>query len=234
VIVRRYVDYRVALLAVFLGLLATLGLGLSAAVGLLVFAGALAVGIATTALAERPADRPAGAVRGSTRQAELLGAIEGTVAQLEQLAASDLVPAVRSQAEEAVTLAHSALGTARTVSRAADQLDTATRQLQDVGRAASDDGAVGRLRSRQGALIQRLSSTADQLLDVYGNLVETNATLATSTFTTGTVLGSGDAEALASVSTSLDDLRVIAAELEATGRRGLPEAPGPGDGPISA
>ena len=145
----RYVDYRVALLAAFLGVLATVGLGLSVAVGLLVFAGALAVGIAATALAEGRPGGPA-AVRGGTRQTQLLAAIQGTVAQLEQLAASDLVPAVRSQAEEAVTLAHSALGTARTVARAADQIDTAMRQLQDVGRAASDEGAVGRLRRRQG------------------------------------------------------------------------------------
>ena len=35
----RYVDYRVALLAAFLGVLATAGLGLSVAVGLIVFAG---------------------------------------------------------------------------------------------------------------------------------------------------------------------------------------------------
>jgi hypothetical protein len=154
-----------------------------------VFAGTLTVGIAATALAERRPGGPAGAVRGGTRQTQLLAAIQGTVAQLEQLAASDRRPAVRSQAEEAVTLAHSALGTARTVARAADQIDTAMRQLQDAGRPASGEGAVGRLRRRQGALIQRLSSTADQLLDVYGNLVETNATLATSTFTTGTVVG---------------------------------------------
>ena len=230
----RYVDYRVALLAAFLGVVATVGLGLSVAVGLLVFAGTLAVGIAATALAEGRPGGPAGAVRGGTRQTQLLAAIQGTVAQLEQLAASDLVPAVRSQAEEAVTLAHSALGTARTVARAADQIDAAMRQLQDVGRPASGEGAVGRLRRRQGALIQRLSSTADQLLDVYGNLVETNATLATSTFTTGTVVGGGDAEALAAVSTSLDDLRVIAAELEATGRQELPQAPGSADGPPTA
>ena len=72
------------------------------------------------------------------------------------------------------------------------------------------------------------------MLDVYGNLVETNATLATSSFTTGTVVGGGDAEALAAVSTSLDDLRVIAAELEATGRQELPEAPGSADGPPTA
>jgi hypothetical protein len=84
-----------------------------------------------------------------------------------------------------------------------------------------DGGAVGRLRRRREALLERLRSTADQLLDVYGNLVETNATLATSALGTGD-LAAGDAQALAAVSTSLDDLRVIAAELEATGRQEFP------------
>ncbi len=58
----------------------------------------------------------------------------------------------------------------------------------------TDGGAVGRLRRRRAALLERLPSTADQLLDVSGNLVETNATLATSTLGTGD-LAAGDAQA---------------------------------------
>ena len=81
--------------------------------------------------------------------------------------------------------------------------------------------AVGRLCRRREELLDRLRLTADQLLDVYGTLVETNATLATSTLGTGD-LAAGDAEALASVSSSLDDLRVVASELEASGRQELP------------
>jgi hypothetical protein len=231
--VHRFLDYRVVLLAVFLGVLATVGLGLSVGVGLLAFLGTLVVGTAITALPDhrRPAltagrDRPVG----GSRQAQLLAAIESTVARLEEFCTGDLVPAVRPQAEEATALATSAQATARTVARAADQLDDAARQLTEVGRhGEGDQGAAGRLRRRRDALLQRLSSTADQLLDVYGNLVETNATLATSTLGTGDV-AAGDTEALAAVSTSLDDLRVIASELEASGRRELPPAPGTSTG----
>ena len=221
---RRYLDYRLVLLAVFLGVLATVGLDLSVGVGVLVFLGTLVAGTAIAALPDR--DRRALAARrpGGTRQDQLLAAIESAVARLQEFSAGDLVPAVRPQAEEATTVATSALATARTVARAADQLDDAARQLTEVGRHGDgDQGAAGRLRRRRDALVQRLSSTADQLLDVYGNLVETNATLATSTLGTGDV-AAGDAEALAGVSSSLDDLRVIASELEASGRQELPPA----------
>ena len=221
---RRYLDYRLVLLAVFLGVLATVGLNLSVAVGVLVFLGTLVAGTAITALPDR--DRRALAARrpGGTRQDQLLAAIESAVARLQEFSGGDLVPAVRPQAEEASTVATSALATARTVARAADQLDDAARQLTEVGRHGDgDQGAAGRLRRRRDALVQRLSSTADQLLDVYGNLVETNATLATSTLGTGDV-AAGDAAALAGVSSSLDDLRVIASELEASGRQELPPA----------
>jgi hypothetical protein len=225
--VRRWIDYRVVLLAVFLGVLATVGLGLSVGVGVLAFLGTLVVGTAVTALPERR-ELPTGSTRpdGGSRQAQLLAAIESTVHRLEDFCAGDLVPAVRPQAEEATALATSALATARTVALAADRLDDAARALTEVGRnGEGEQGAAGRLRRRREGLVQRLSSTADQLLDVYGNLVETNATLAASTLATGDV-AAGDTEALAAVSTSLDDLRVIAAELEASGRPGLPPAPG--------
>jgi hypothetical protein len=225
--VRRFVDYRVVLLAVFLGVLATVGLNLSVGIGVLAFLGTLVAGTAITALPDRGRGAlPAGRARpaGGTRQDQLLAAIESTVARLQEFCTGDLVPAVRPQAEEATTVATSALATARTVARAADQLDDAARQLTEVGRHGDgDQGAAGRLRRRRDALVQRLSSTSDQLLDVYGNLVETNATLATSTLGTGDV-AAGDAEALAGVSRSLDDLRVIASELEASGRRELPPA----------
>jgi len=221
--VRRFVDYPVVLLAVFLGVLATVGLGLSVWVGVLAFVGTLVAGTAIAALPGRGRRAlPARAV--DSRQDQLLAAIESTVARLQEFCAGDLVPAVRPQAEEATTVATSALATARTVARAADQLDEAARQLTEVGRHGDgDQGAAGRLRRRRDALVQRLSSTSDQLLDVYGNLVETNATLATSTLGTGDV-AAGDAEALAGVSRSLDDLRVIASELEASGRQELPPA----------
>lgn len=219
---RRYVDYRVVLLAVFLGLLATLGLGLSVGIGLLTFAGTLAIGTAATALTERPGPRalPRGAA--GTRQAQLLSSIEQAVARIDRLCSSELVPAVQSKAEEAASLGHSALGTARTVAGAVDQVDDAARQLAAVGR-RQDDPAVSRLLSRREALVQRLSKTSDQLLDVYANLVETNATLATSTLGEGDV-AAGDEQALATVSSSLDDLRSIAADLEETGRQQLPPA----------
>jgi hypothetical protein len=220
----RWIDLRIALLAVFLGLLATVGLDLALGVGLLVFAGTLVVGVAVQALPERGATAlPAGArpADGSS-QVQLLGAIEQAVARLDELCSADLVPAVRPQADEAAGLALSARTTARTVARAVDQLDVAIAQLTTVRRHdGGDGGAVGRLRRRRESLLERLRSTADQLLDVYGNLVETNATLATSTLGTGD-LAAGDAEALEGVSTSLDDLRVIASELEATGRQELP------------
>jgi len=223
--VRRYLDYRLVLLAVFLGVLATVGLNLSVGVGVLVFLGTLVAGTAITALPDGGRRTlPAARRPGGTRQDQLLAAIESAVARLQEFSAGDLVPAVRPQAEEATTVATSALATARTVARAADQLDDAARQLAEVGRHGDgDQGAAGRLRRRRDALVQRLSSTADQLLDVYGNLVETNATLATSTLGTGDV-AAGDAEALAGVSSSLDDLRVIASELEASGRQELPPA----------
>jgi hypothetical protein len=218
--VNRWVDPRIALLAVFLGVLATVGLGMGVGVGLLAFVGTLAAGVAVQALPERgprgvrAAARPAA----GNGQAQLLDAIEQAVTRLDELCASDLVPAVRPRADEAAGLAGSARTTARTVARAVDQLDAAIDQLSAVGR---DGGALGRLRRRREALLDRLRSTADQLLDVYGNLVETNATLATSTLGTGD-LAAGDAQALAAVSTSLDDLRVIASELESTGRQELP------------
>ncbi|NYJ08342.1 hypothetical protein [Petropleomorpha daqingensis] len=221
---RRYLDYPVVLLAVFLGVLATVGLSLSVAVGVLVFLGTLVAGAAISALPDRGRAALTARPAVDSRQDQLLVAIESTVTRLQQFCAGDLVPAVRPQAEEATTVATSALATARTVARAADQLDEAARQLTEVGRHGDgDQGAAGRLRRRRDALVQRLSSTSDQLLDVYGNLVETNATLATSTLGTGDV-AAGDAEALAGVSSSLDDLRVIASELEASGRQELPPA----------
>ena len=237
----RYLDYRVALLALFFGVLATVGLNLSVGVGVLVFAGTLAAGTATVALVERPGRSAlprsgAAELSAGSRQATLLAAIESAVTRIEQLSSSELVPAVQSQAAEATTLAHSALATARVVARAADQLDAAARQLEDVGRGSQGggEGAVGRLRRREETLIQQLSSTADQLLDVYGNLVETNATLATSTLGTGALVGAGDEAALAVVSSSLDDLRVIAAELDAVGRQELPPSGGPTTGTAPA
>jgi ketosteroid isomerase-like protein len=222
--VNRWVDYRIALLAVFLGVLATVGLGMSIGVGLLAFAGTLVAGVAVQALPERGSRKlRAGAhPADGNSQAQLLAAIERAVARLDELCASDLVPAVRPQADEAAGLARSAQATARTVARAVDQLDGAVAQLTAVGRDGDGEGsAVGRLRRRREALLERLRSTADQLLDVYGSLVETDATLATSTFGTGD-LAAGDAQALAAVSASLDDLRAIASELEATGRQELP------------
>jgi hypothetical protein len=222
--VQRYLDYRVVLLAVFLGLLATVGLSLSVGVGLLVAAGTLVAGTAVTALPDRGSRRalPGRTTAGGSAQAQLLGRIEGAVARLQELGASDLVPAVRPKADEAAALAQSASATAGTVARAVDQIDAATAQLHSVGR-RPDDPAVARLLRRREALLSRLSSTADQLLDVYANLVETNATLATSTLGEGD-LAAGDAQALSTVSTSLDDLRVIASELEASGRQELPPA----------
>jgi ketosteroid isomerase-like protein len=222
--VNRWVDYRIALLAVFLGVLATVGLGMGIGVGLLAFAGTLVAGFAVQALPERGSRKlRAGAhPADGNSQAQLLAAIERAVARLDELCASDLVPAVRPQADEAAGLARSAQATARTVARAVDQLDGAVAQLTAVGRDGDGEGsAVGRLRRRREALLERLRSTADQLLDVYGSLVETDATLATSTFGTGD-LAAGDAQALAAVSASLDDLRAIASELEATGRQELP------------
>jgi hypothetical protein len=224
----RWVDYRVALLALFLGLVATVGLGMGIGIGLLAFAGTLVAGVAVEALPERGSrGLPAGVRRSGERgQPQPLAAIEQAVARLDELCASDLVPAVRPQADEAAGLARSAQATARTVARAVDQLDAAIAQLTAVGRHGGEDGgAVGRLRRRREALLERLRSTAAQLLDVYGNLVETNATLATSTLGTGDV-AAGDAQALAGVSASLDDLRVIASELEATGRQELPPGAG--------
>ncbi|WP_029431729.1 hypothetical protein [Blastococcus sp. URHD0036] len=222
----RWLDPRIALLAVFLGLLATVGLGMSIGIGLLVVVGTLVVGVAVQALPEpRRAELPAARSAG-TDQMHLVAAIEQAVARIDELCASDLVPAVRPQADEAAGLARSAQSTARTVARAVDQLDAAIAQLTEVGRhRGADDGATGRLRRRRDSLLERLRSTADQLLDVYGNLVETNATLATSTLGTGDV-AAGDAQALEAVSTSLDDLRVIASELEATGRQLPPGQPG--------
>jgi hypothetical protein len=142
--VNRWVDPRIALLAVFLGVLATVGLGMGVGVGLLAFVGTLAAGVAVQALPERGSRKlRAGAhPADGNSQAQLLAAIERAVARLDELCASDLVPAVRPQADEAAGLARSAQATARTVARAVDQLDGAVAQLTAVGRDGDGKGVL--------------------------------------------------------------------------------------------
>ena len=218
----RWIDYRVVLVAVFFGLLATVGLGLGVTGGLLAAVATLVTGTAVTALtagradpAALPAPDPAA---GSTVQGRLLADISRALGHIEALGADgSLVPAVQAQADEASVIGRSALTTATQVAAAADRVDDARLKLAAVGQGPGT-AQVRRLAERQALLHGRLESTAGRLLGLYSDLVETNATLATST-----LVGTDEEQALASVSTSLDDLRAIAVELAALGR---PEAAG--------
>ena len=223
---RRWIDYRVVMLAAFLGLLATIGFGMPVLIGLVTAAGTLVAGTVANALAPGRgrdglpwSELTAVHAPEGTMQAELLREIAGTVERIEALSRDgQLTPAVAARAEEAAIIAGTALSTARQVAAAADRIDAAKQQLWAVGKRHEDPG-VQRLHTRHDVLYARLDATSNQLLDVYGDLVETNATLATAN-----VVGADEAQALESVPASLDDLRAIAAELETVGRRELPRS----------
>ena len=219
----RWIDPRVVLLALFFGLLATVGLGLGVLGGVLAAAGTLVAGTAATALTTRRgtphAVLPATAAAAATAQARLLADIGTALGHIDALGADGtLVPAVQAQADEAAVVGRSALTTAAQVAAAADRVDEAAGKLAAVGQGPGT-APVRRLDERRALLLRRLEATAAQLLGVYADLVETNATLATSG-----LVAADEEQALGSVSTSLDDLRVIAAELETLGRRDTPGA----------
>jgi hypothetical protein len=207
-------DARILLLAVFFVLLATFGLGLPAVVGLLAGAGTVGVAAAVNAMpplrtARRDALSPA--IRAEllprTPQSEFVAQIDAARRRLSALRdAATLADAVKDSAAEAVVACTSALQTATTVAQAVDQLDAAIGELSSVSTAA---GSRARLTERRTVMLDRLNRTLAGVLDVYSKLVETNATVNTSS-----ILEAGDAEQLQHIGASLDDLRAIVGELD--------------------
>jgi hypothetical protein len=200
------------LISVFVSGLATVGLSIPAPLG-------IPIGIVTLLSAgvvgalQGAGDR-ADELAPDTAQRALVGRVEHTVQRIRRLQETDLSPAVSTPAVEALSAGESALATARTVARAVDGFDAAISDLHGVGR--HDTGQVARLQARRGALLDRLSGTAGTLVEVYANLVETNATVKA-----GGVVDLGVDEQLASVTSSLGALRGIVDQLDQDARREL-------------
>jgi hypothetical protein len=149
-----------------------------------------------------------------TAQRELVSRVEQTVERIRRLQESDISPAVSTPAVEALSAGTSALATARTVARAVDGFDSAIADLHGVGR--HHTGQVARLQARRVALLDRLNSTAGTLIEVYANLVETNATVKA-----GGVVDLGVDQQLESVTASLGELRGIVDQLDHDARAEL-------------
>lgn len=205
-------DGNVLALAAFLGVLASFGLGLHFLVGVVTALGTVAGAAAVNALPqlsrgdqlERP-ERPQLLPR--TQQAQLVAQIEGGLTRIRQLRDdADTADSVKDAAAQAFSAADSAVTTAHTVAAGVDELDAAMRDLQSVHSAAA---SLERLQQRRVLMLDRLSRTLAGVLDVYGKLVETDATVKTSS-----IVEAGDQQQLAQIGTSLDDLRRIVGELE--------------------
>jgi hypothetical protein len=150
--------------------------------------------------------RPAQLLRG-TQQAEIVGQITATLTRIRDLRdAPGVADSVKDSAAQAVVAAKSALDTANTVATAVDQIDAAIRDLQNV---RTSGPSQQRLNARRGVMLERLNRTLAGVLDVYSKLVETNATVNTSS-----IVEAGDQEQLTQIGASLDDLRLIVGELE--------------------
>jgi len=114
--------------------------------------------------------------------------------------------------QEALASATNAHASATALARAADQVAQAIAELSpDGGSTGAAAAAVDRLRHREAELRSRLRSAADAVGEVYGALVETAATFATSGLT-----NDGDNHDLKTVRHSLEDLRVALQELDST------------------
>ncbi|MCU1678709.1 MAG: hypothetical protein JWM93_3467 [Frankiales bacterium] len=219
-------DGRILALAAFFAVLATLGLGLPVVLGLLAALGTVATAAAVNAAPALRRDRAEaiGArpevpeLVAHTQQAQVVTQIAGTLDRIRQLRdGGTLAESVQDSAAQAYASAKSALETANKVATGVDQLDSAMRELQNV-RAASD--SLERLGARRAVMLERLNRTLGGVVDVYGKLVETNATVNTSS-----IIEAGDQDQLRQIGSSLDDLRLIVGELEQdTGHQLPPQA----------
>ena len=200
------------LISAFVTGLATVGLSIPVEVGIPIGIVTLLSAGAVGAL-QRPEQR-ADQLAPGTAQQEMVSRVEQTVERIRRLQESDISPAVSTPAVEALSAGESALATARTVARAVDGFDSAISDLHGVGR--HHTGQVARLQARRVAMLDRLSSTAGTLIEVYANLVETNATVKA-----GGVVDFGVDQQLRSVTSSLGELRGIVDQLDHDARAEL-------------
>jgi hypothetical protein len=215
-VVETVTDGWVLALAAFFGLLAGFGLGLPVIVALLAGVGTVVAAAAVNAVPVliRGSKRDAiggGAERAElmprTEQAQIVGQLEATLRRIRDLRDGPTVAdSVKDSAAQAFAAATSALDTANAVAVGVDQLDAALRELQTVRVAGPSQQ---RLAERRGVMLDRLNRTLAGVLDVYSKLVETNATVNTSS-----IVEAGDQAQLQQIGSSLDDLRLIVGELE--------------------
>ncbi len=223
-VVESLTDGRVLGLALFFALLATFGLSLSPLLGILAGLGTVAAAAAVNAAptvwrgrteAVDAGLRPAELTNG-TQQAQVVAHITATLSRIRDLRdAPGVADSVKDSAAQAFVAARSALDTANTVATAVDQIDAAIRDLQNV---STSGPSQQRLHARRAGMLARLDRTLGGVLDVYSKLVETNATVNTSS-----ILDPGDQDQLTQIGASLDGLRLIVGELEKDTGDGLPQ-----------
>lgn len=164
-------------------------------------------------------ESPPGAVklRLGTPQAAMVATLHGYVRDLRELRESPLPDSVLDQAIAGLVAAEGAEDTAVQVAAAVDGLDDALRRSQRPPGQEPRGGAlaaVQRMAERRHALLTKLEHSIDNVAEVYTELLELRASVASLD------IGEGSDE-LTQVSTSLDQLRTSLAELEQE-RRALP------------
>jgi hypothetical protein len=158
-------------------------------------------------------DDAAPRLRSGTRQAQLVSALEGYLADLREMHRSRLPDAVKDSAIEALVAADGARRAARRVAVAIDGLDGAIERAKTVAANVGGSGAevrasLQRMQARRGALLKKLDGAVGEVAEVYTKLLELSATVDTLDLSDG----DGSVEA---VNDSLDGLRTAFAELEA-------------------
>jgi len=175
-------------------------------------------------------DAPLLRLRSGTRQAQLVTALEGYLADLRKLHDTKLPEAVTNSAIEALVAADGARHAARRVASSVDALDEAIERAARVAGTVADTGGTGdsagsvaqvrasqqRMEDRRDALLVRLGNAVGEVAEVYTKLLELSATIDTLD------LSGGDGT-VEDVNKSLDGLRDAFAEMETEARsaRGL-------------
>lgn len=200
-------------------LLAALGAGAAWATGIPVLLAAvigvvmLATGTTLVAVLGGGDGTDGSALRlaGGTPQRHLLRTMDQYVEKLRELRSSPLAEDITSTVIEALSAAESSRESAVRKVAAIDALDSALEMAlpRGAGRTPAPAGvnsSITRMAQRRAEMLDRLSTAADQVAEVYAKILE----LATSIDSTH--LGGHDP--VAEVSTSLDNLRGAMAALE--------------------
>ena len=181
---------------------------LSAATTVVMLGTVTVVGAFTRPRHETPAQ-----LRVGTPQQGLINLLDGHVRSMRALKSKALADVVRPKAEDALAAADAARPSVLQMAAAVDALDeaiSAARHVSGQGEHAAESitKTVGRLTSRRGKLLDRLTAAVDEVATVYAGLLELSATART----IGVSLDDGDVGA---VNDSVTLLQMTFAELEA-------------------